>query len=211
MPRRPRPVVARVSTALATALMGAVLAGCGGGTAAPPAPPKPTPLASYDGTVVQVGRAPFCSRVADRAVLEAVGTKVTTSHYGNGQRLPGTEDVSHEYGCVFTGGDVVARGWVFVPPVTPARAAQLVTAARKVPGCRTVPAAKFGSPAIGTLCHGGGHATVTYRGLFGDAWLACSLAEPTTRPAAARAAAEKALVARAGIWCVRVATAATAS
>jgi hypothetical protein len=206
-------VLRHASTAVAALLTGAVLAGCGGGDATPPTPPKPTPLASYDGTVAHVQRVSFCSRIPDAAVADAVGDKVTTSHYGNGERLPGSEDVSHEYGCVFTGSDVVARSWVFVPPVTPARAAELASAARGMPGCAEVPAAKFGSPAVGTLCHGGGRATVTFRGLFGDAWLACSLAAPTTAdtPAGTRAAAEEALVAKAGNWCVQVATTASAS
>jgi hypothetical protein len=105
----------------------------------------------------------------------------------------------------------VARSWVFVPPVTPARAAQLAAAARRMPDCASISAAKFGAPAVGTLCHGGERTTVTYRGLFGDAWLACSLDAPITpdKPAGASGAADKALVARAGIWCVRVATTAS--
>ncbi|MDO7868968.1 hypothetical protein [Nocardioides jiangxiensis] len=187
-------------------LAGALLAGCGGGPTPPPAAPEPTPLASYDGTVAHVERISFCSRIPARAVLEAVGTKdVTTAHYGNGERLPGTEDLSHEYGCVFAHGDVVARSWVFVPPVTPAQAAQLVAAARKTPGCHTTPAARFGSPAVGTVCSSSAGRTVTYRGLFGDAWLACSVAAP------AKEASEADLVARAGDWCVQVATTASSS
>ncbi len=209
MPRRTPPVAAarRARTALAASVAAALMAGCSGGEATPPTPPKPTPLASYDGTVADVQRVSFCSRIPDEAVMDAVGAKATTSHYGNGERLPGSEDLSHEYGCVFAGEKVVARSWVFVPPVTPARAAQLAAAARKVPGCSALPAAKFGSPAVGTLCHAGRRTTVTYRGLFGDAWLACSLDAATVadKPAGARAKAEKELTAAAGIWCVRIA------
>lgn len=212
MPRRTRPVVGprRAAAALAMTLTGAVLAGCSGG-ATPPTPPKPTPLASYDGTVAQVERLSFCSRIHDEAILDAVGSTVTTAHYGNGERLPGSTDLAHEYGCVFTGREGVARSWVFVPPVTPARAAQLVATARRMPGCTALPAAKFGSPAVGTLCHAGGRTTVTYGGLFGDAWLSCSLdaATPADQPAGTRATAEKALISKAGIWCVRVATTAS--
>lgn len=215
MPRRTPSVVVprRLRTALAATLAGAFLVGCSGAGDTPAATPRPTPLASYDGTVTQVERVSFCSRIRDEAVLDAVGEKVSTSHYGNGEHLPGTEDVSHEYGCVFAGEEVVARSWVFVPPVTPARAAQLAASARAMPGCTSLPAAKFGSPAVGTLCRAGGRTTVTYRGLFGDAWLACSLdtATPAGQPAGARATAEKKLTADAGIWCVRVATTATAS
>lgn len=213
MPRRTPSVVVlrRLSTALAATLAGVVLAGCSGSGETPAATPRPTPLASYDGTVTQVERASFCSRIRDEAVLDAVGEKVTTAHYGNGEHLPGTDDVSHEYGCVFTGAEIVARSWVFAPPVTPARAAQLAAAARKTSGCSALPAAKFGSPAVGTRCRTGGRTTVTYRGLFGDAWLACSLDMPTPadQPSGARAAAEKELIADAGIWCVRVAAAAS--
>lgn len=213
MPRRTRSdVVARhTATGMVALFAGTLLTACGGGDAAPPAPAKPTPLASYDGTTVQVRRISFCSRIPDKAILDAVGKKVTTAHYGNGERLPGTEDVSHEYGCVFTGaatgGAVEARSWVFVPPVTPARAAELAAAARTMPGCTEVPAGKFGASPVGTICRGGGQTTVTYRGLFGDAWLACSLAAPTTpdQPAGASATAEQALVERAGDWCVQVA------
>jgi hypothetical protein len=215
MPRRTRSavVVHRAGTAAVALLAGTLLAGCGGGDAAPPGPPKPTPLASYDGTVAHVRRISFCSRIPDAAVADAVGTKATTAHYGNGEHLPGSEDVSHEYGCVFNGADHVARSWVFVPPVTPARAGELAAAARAMPGCTEVPAAKFGSPAVGTLCHGGGQTTVTYRGLFGDAWLACSLAAPTAADQAAGAAAtaDQELVTKAGTWCVQVATTASAS
>ena len=200
--RSSRTVVAVTGAAFA----GMLLAGCGGGSSPAPTPPKPTPLASYDGTVAHVQRVSFCTRIPKDAVADAVGTsKVTTAHYGNGERLPGTEDLSHEYGCVFADSDVIARSWVFVPPVTPARAAHLVTSARKAPGCHTTPAAKFGSPAIGTVCSSGAIRTVTYRGLFGDAWLACSIAAPT------KDASEAELVARAGIWCVRVATTASSS
>lgn len=212
MPRRTRSVVVlrRATAALAATVAGVLLAGCGA-DAPPPVPPKPTPLAAYDGTFSQVERASFCSRIPEDAILDAVGKKVTTSHYVSGERLPGTEDVSHENGCVFAGSERVARSWVFVPPVTPARATQLAAAARRMPGCASIAAARFGAPAVGTLCRSSERTTVTYRGLFGDAWLACSLDAPLTpdKPAGTRAAAEKALVADAGIWCVRVATAAS--
>lgn len=202
MPRRTS-VTARAGSALGTVvLLAGALSSCSNPAPKPAPSPTPTPLASYDGTVVQVERVSFCSRIPDDAVRDAVGGEVTTAHYGNGEPLPGTDDLAHEYGCVFTGGDrSVARSWVFVPPVTPRRARQLVAAAEKAPRCTPTPAAAFGKPAVGTICRSGSTTTVTYRGLFGDAWLSCSVAAPGKGDATA----DKTLVAKAGAWCVRVA------
>lgn len=207
MPRRTS-VTARAGSALGSVvLLAGVLSSCSSTTPGDAPTPEPTPLASYDGTVVQVERVSFCSRIPEDAVRDAVGAEVTTAHYGNGEPLPGTDDLAHEYGCVFTGEDrTVARTWVFVPPVTPRRARQLAATAAKMPRCASTPAATFGKPAVGTVCRGSGSTTVTYRGLFGDAWLSCSVTAPRT----GEAAADKTLVAKAGVWCVRVAEAASA-
>lgn len=202
MPRRTS-VTARAGSALgAVVLLAGALSSCSDTPPEPAPTPKPTPLASYDGTVVQVDRVSFCRRIPEDAVRDAVGAGVTTAHYGNGEPLPGTDDLAHEYGCVFTGDDrTVARSWVFVPPVTPRRARQLVADAAKMPRCSPTPAATFGKPAVGTVCRGSGSTTVTYRGLFGDAWLSCSV----SAPGKGDTASDKALVAKAGTWCVRVA------
>lgn len=206
MSRRTRSASTRSAlVALTLALTAGILAACHGGDHDAAAPPKPTPMTSYDGTVAHVRRISFCTRIPDDAIAAAVGTKVTTAHYGNGEKLPGSTELSHEYGCVFNGQDgLVARSWVFVPPVTLTTARSLVSKARRMPGCTPTPAAKFGSPAVGTVCTENGVTTVTYRGLFGDAWLACSVGAP-----AEAATPPDKLVEKAGIWCVQVATTAS--
>jgi hypothetical protein len=188
--------------AVAAIVLGLVLAGCTEAGTPTPKVAAPTPLASYDGTTTAVQRISFCTRIPPSAVTAAIGKLAATHHYTNGEQSPEAQDVAHEYGCVFTGSaDVTARAWVFAPPVTPADAASLVATARKSHGCRTLDAHSFGSPALGTLCRTRAATTVTYRGLFGDAWLSCSVA---ARPSAKLT--DKVLTDRAGLWCVQVAT-----
>lgn len=167
------------------------------------------PLPSYDTTTVSLERAPFCDLLGDTAVRDALGGEPDSSkQYGNGDRTrlaPGVEDVAHEVGCVHQRDGEVARAWLFVPPVTPARARALVQEARTSPGCATdAGAPAYGAPSVALLCTGKGTATASYRGLFGDAWLACSLSVPLPgldRPA---------LFERTGRWCAEVAQAAAA-
>jgi hypothetical protein len=98
----------------------------------------------------------------------------------------------------------VARAWVFAPPVTPDEARALAAAAARERGCRALPdAPAFGSPTAAIACTGGGDQRVSFRGLFGDAWLACSLSAPTSERD------QDALADRAGRWCVAVARAAS--
>ena len=72
-----------------------------------------TPLADYDTSVVALSRAPFCDRLPDEAVAEALGGDVgRTTAYRNGQSAelaPGLEDVAHEYGCRIEGAARRAR------------------------------------------------------------------------------------------------------
>ncbi|RJS45161.1 hypothetical protein [Nocardioides cavernaquae] len=156
----------------------------------------------------------------------AVDEPDATRHYANGELSPDTGDIAHEYGCIFDGETgLTAKAWVFAPPVTPDEATRLVAEAGKVRGCQPVDPHDFGSPAVGTLCRTSTTTTVTYRGLFGDAWLSCSITAPVAKPAdqpasgaasTATAASEaaptagvltgKALTDRAGSWCVQVAT-----
>lgn len=173
-------------------------------------------LADFDTTKAVVQRAPFCDLVPAAAVEEALGTEATVAAYGNGERsdaLPGG-DVSHEYGCRYspgedadtgtatdgTGGE--ARGWVFAPPVTVDTARQIAAGAAQAP-CTALPdAPAYGEPSAGVVCPGDGVQSVSFRGLFGDAWLACSLTLPAS-------VAQEELVDRAGRWCVAVAQAAS--
>jgi hypothetical protein len=113
-------------------------------------------------------------------------------------------DVAHEFGCSWSAADGgEARGWVFAPPVTAAQARRLVRTAARTTGCTELPdAAVFGTPSVAVTCTDGATQTVSYRGLFGDAWLACSLqgvgpVDPVE------------LAERADRWCATVVTSST--
>jgi hypothetical protein len=97
----------------------------------------------------------------------------------------------------------VARAWVFAPPVTRTQASVLVVGVRRTAGCRVLDGHGFGSPALGALCTTRGRADASYRGLFGDAWLTCSVADGGREKLS-----REQLLRRAGDWCVQVATAA---
>lgn len=169
-----------------------------------------TPLADFDSTSATVRRTEFCDRLPAEAATDALGTGASGSAYGNGDTsdvVPGG-DVSHEYGCRFvptdtTVVDTEARAWVFAPPVGADRAQELVRSATSARGCRAdAVAPAFGNPTLALQCTADGRRTASFRGLFGDAWLTCSLTLPATVPA-------RELVDRAGRWCVAVARAAS--
>ncbi|MET0525567.1 MAG: hypothetical protein ABWZ91_12250 [Nocardioides sp.] len=169
-----------------------------------------TPLASYAADTVVLDRGPFCEDIPAAAVEEALGGAATdTTAYGNGERARLTDDVrdvSHEFGCTFRSEDgTTARAWLFAPPVTPARARDLVRQARTAAGCQPQPNDPgFGQRSVAVVCDADGETTASYHGLFGDAWLSCSLAVPTG------SVDEPALLDRTGRWCVQVAEAASA-
>ena len=175
---------------------------------AAPATPTSTPLADYDTLAVAVAREPFCDDVAAAAVTEALGaepTGVRTWDDGEQVRLPeGGRDVAHEFGCRWAVDGVVASAWVFAPPVTRRQAADLGRFAATADGCRAIQGARpFGLPSLAAFCsdegrRGGAALTeASYRGLFGDAWLTCTLAVPGASP-------DEALAERAGRLCVAV-------
>lgn len=172
-------------------------------SAAPTA--QPTPLSAFDATAVTIARTDFCDRIPETAVEDAVGEVEGTDHYGNGEPatiVPGVKDVSHEFNCTFNGtSGATARVWVFVPQVTRARARKLVSAAGEPRGCRLVEG-DFGEPSTGVLCRSDSGTDASYRGLFGDSWLSCSVSDPDRRAQAAP------LLERAGDWCVQSTTAA---
>jgi hypothetical protein len=195
--------------AAAALLMGPLLTACSGDDK-PAADPghRPTPLSAFDAATVQVQRGEFCDRLSDDVVAASVGEVESTQHYGNGESatLTGTvKDVSHEFNCTFVGADgTVARAWVFVPRVPPARAKALVADARKKrAGCSVTGSGGFGTPSAGNLCRSAESTVATYSGLFVDAWLSCSLSVPD--PASPAAEVRK----RAGEWCVEAAKAAS--
>ena len=167
-----------------------------------------TPLSSFDTQNVRVLRDAFCSQIGPGPVAEALGGEVESSaSYNNGERArisSRVRDVAHEFACTWVAADgTTARAWVFAPPVTPERGRLLArTAAREAgPGCTTLASAPdFGSPSAAVECRRRGVLETSFHGLFGDAWLSCSLAAPDTDRGA--------LLERAGRWCVTVAQAA---
>ena len=92
-----------------------------------------------------------------------------------------------------------ARAWVFAPPVTQKRARALAGGASRGAGCRVAEdAPSFGAPSVAVTCETPQRTTTSFHGLFGDAWLSCSLS----------VAGDGDLLERAGRWCVTVADAA---
>jgi hypothetical protein len=178
--------------------------------AAPRTSAPSVPLTEFDTTELVAQRAAFCDDLPEAAVTEALGEKsVDQAAYAGGDRAEltgGVRDIAHEFGCSWQGPDgSVARAWLFVPPVTPAAAGSLVTAARKGKGCTVdAGAPAYGVPSVALVCQTAGQRARSYRGLFGDAWLTCELSTPAAVPAAA-------LEDRAGRWCVSVAGAAQAA
>ncbi|WP_028642980.1 hypothetical protein [Nocardioides sp. URHA0020] len=205
-------VVRRAAAALAAGALGLALsgslAGCTSDEDAPTAAPTPTstPLADYATDTVVIARGEFCARVAPRAVTEALGAEAaTTASWANGDRArlaAGVRDVAHEYGCSWTAADgTVARAWVFAPPVSADRADALVRDTGRGRRCeRLTDAPAYGAPSVAVSCTTKRGGRTTVQGLFGDAWLSCSLQVPGSPPD----------IDRTGRWCVAVAEAASA-
>ncbi|GAA4677811.1 hypothetical protein GCM10023226_13820 [Nocardioides nanhaiensis] len=176
--------------------------------AAGPATPTSTPLADYDTLAVAVAREPFCEAVEPAVVtevLEAEPTGVRTWADGEQVRLPeGGRDVAHEFGCRWAVDGAVASAWVFAPPVTRRQAIDLAQVAQSADGCAPMRGARpYGLPTLAAFCRVEGRrgapagTEASYRGLFGDAWLTCTLEVPGASP-------DEALAERAGRFCVSV-------
>ena len=199
-----RPLLA---VALATPLL--LLGACNDNNASSPKPTPssvpPTPLQSLSTKDLVVRRETFCTVVSPDAVTAALGgaSKHETS-YGNGDPArvaTDVKDVAHEYGCTWRSADgTIASAWVFAPPITRARAAALLHSplARR---CARVPGPDYGAPSAAGRCRTPDGVERTYRGLFGDAWLTCTLSAPGRKEPAD-------LSDRANRWCAAVATAA---
>ncbi len=132
---------------------------------------EPTPLADYDASDLVVVRDRFCDRVSDQAVAAALSREPDeATSWRPGGRLPGTKDISNEFGCAWDAGPLSARAWVFAPPTTPGQASHFV---REVvdSGCHRVAGAPaLGAPSVAQQC--GGHTPRTaISGLVGDAWV----------------------------------------
>lgn len=183
-----------------------VATGCTGDAPEPEPTATTTPLSALDTAAMTVVRGELCSRVAPAAVEAALGGPADeTDEYANGETAdlaPGVTDVAHEHGCAWTTADgTTARAWVFAPPVTAGQANRLQRAAVDADGCAPLAgAARFGARSAAVRCEDDGAVVASYRGLFGDAWLACSLRSPTTDPAD-----------RLDAWCAEVLQAADAT
>lgn len=160
-----------------------------------PTPAKPAvlhygaPLPSVDTTVMRVARRAFCAKVPRADVRAALGgAPRSVSAYSPGQRVAPLHDVVDEYGCVWRGRSTTARAWVFGTPVTRAWAKTLAAVPHR---CAAVHGGRFGHPSVAYACGG----TTTFAGLFGDAWLTCSLTSHATT--------------RVGRWCVAAARSAS--
>jgi hypothetical protein len=186
-----------------------VAAGCSGDEPEPAPTPTRAPLSALDTASVVVVRGELCTRLADASVEAALGGPAAAADaYGNGdtaELADGVRDVAHEYGCAWTGADgTTARAWVLAPPVTAGRANRLQAAATRADGCEPLPdAPRFGARSAAVRCADDGAVVASYRGLFGDAWLSCSLRAPDA------AAAD--LPDRATTWCTDVLHAASAT
>ena len=209
MPVVRRLLLAGVVTSVAVGA-GVLLQGAGG---SPPDEQETTstPLASFDTTDLAILRTAFCDRVADAAVEEALGGAPDEANaYGNGDQArlaPGLRDRAHEYGCSWTADGTTAAAWVYAPPVPRVGANELLRRARAGKGCEPVTAAPaYGQPSAGLVCTRPRRSEITFRGLFGDAWLVCSLRLASVSAGEITHQA----VDRAGRWCVAAARAAAA-
>ncbi|MDN4160304.1 hypothetical protein [Nocardioides abyssi] len=181
----------------------------GSGQDVPAAVSPPESLAGLETRGLAALRAPFCAGIAEAAVVDALGGEPTRAEaYDNGETAaltPTVTDVSHEHGCLWSDTRTTARGWVFAPPVTPARARGLADGAAAGRGCSRVPdAPALGEPDVALVCDRGDVREASYRGLLGDAWLVCSITAP-------RALDRAEHLDRAGRWCAAVVTATTGS
>jgi hypothetical protein len=163
-------------------------------------------LADIDTSVVAITRGAFCEGVADEAVTDALGTEPTDeTSYADGESAQVTgrvRDVAHEFGCGWSAGAASARAWVFAPPVTRRAATGLVRTARTEKGCTVAAGAPaYGDPSVALVCRTDRGRQASFRGLFGDAWLTCTVSGRLTQTES---------VERAEKWCVAVLAAAGA-
>lgn len=183
------------------------LTGCSGRSAPDPPDEAPTaastPLADYDTTGLTLARGGFCERVSESAITAALGAGADgTGSWEPGRRLPGSRDISNEFGCSWTAGSVTVRAWVFAPPITRVRAADF--ADELVPRrCEVLEGAPLlGEPGVAQRCDRAAGATLTgYYGLIADAWVGCEIDRGRSSGASA---AEPEESVRVGEWCVAV-------
>lgn len=163
----------------------------------------PSPTAPADLSALPIARQPFCDRLDERYVAEALGGRVDArTSYRPGDRVslaPGTTDVAHEFGCTFKNEGAEARVWVFTAPVEESEAEAMVEELRAKRRCRYPDdALQYGTPGLVAVCPLPDDRTrVTLRGLYDETWLSCQLSVEGT--------AQEALT-RTERWCLHVAT-----
>lgn len=201
-----------LSTVVTLVVCVAALAGCSESGASPDEVAStpddgPTGLKAFDTGQLVVKRASFCEQIAEDAPARALGADVAdTMAYSPGDTVEitaGVTDVADEWSCLFRteDGTTTARAWLFAPPVTRARARALAESARGDSCSDIATGAPFGAPSVAFVCTQDKQRTASWQGLFGDAWLACSLSSKDLGRAELRS--------RASVWCVDVAQAAS--
>lgn len=199
----------RIAAASVVALVSLVVVNAcqeDGPTTSGATPEEPsTPLESFSTEGIVVRRDAFCAGIGPDAVSEALGTTHYRGRsYNNGDpaRLAGrVRDVAHEFDCTWRAKDgTVARAWVFAPPVTRPQSRELKKAALR-PGCAAADGPDYGRPSVATLCGTPRTVEQGYFGLFGDAWLSCTLSARKPEP--------QDLTERTSRWCVAVVKAAS--
>ncbi|HSV38163.1 MAG TPA: hypothetical protein VLI04_05335 [Nocardioidaceae bacterium] len=159
------------------------------------------PLAEVNLDNVIPRRTPFCDNISDEAVTTAVEGSAVESAYVNGERAtlePGLTDIAHEFGCVFTRRQTVARVWVFAAPITRYDAEAMVRAATADETCTATGPLRFGSPGAVMQCTADGTRSLLAVGRIGDAWVHCELSRPATD-------IDPRLSSRGQRWCVEAA------
>lgn len=187
------------TAAAAAGVLLLALAGCTGEPAPEQPPVEPTaestPLADYDTSELVLVPGDFCDLVDEDAIAEALADEAGAARtWQPGNRLPGSQDISNEFGCSWAGASTAARAWVFAPPTTGRRAADF---ARETvgKGCRRLTAAPgLGDPSTTQHCRRAG-LTGVY-GLVGDAWVGCEIG------GLSGSGGDR--TARVGEWCVAV-------
>ncbi|QIK74099.1 hypothetical protein [Nocardioides piscis] len=160
--------------------------------------PTPTPLSDYATDDLALARADFCDRVGQESLVDALGREPSDAiSWGPGDQLPGTEEVSNEFGCAWTASTVTtgpadARAWIFAPPITAERAEDFASEMVGTKCRRLESAPELGAPGVAQTCTlNTGAALTGFYGLVGDAWVGCEVHGTDE-------------VSRVGEWCVAV-------
>lgn len=161
------------------------------------------PLAELKVYDIATTRTPFCDDISDTVVEEAVGGPAKASEYSSGEQTtlePGLNDISHEFGCIYTRGSTVARVWVFAAPVDEHEAGIMVRDESATVGCVPTGVLRYGVPGAVLECTTPRARVLRAIGRIGDAWVHCELSTPPAPP-------DPRLVQRGQRWCAAAALA----